>query len=122
MEAIGEDMKRVKYAETAGKDVGSDTVQKLAYSNMMNQVGIPNALRNFAPAGVVGNVLERGANVLYGGANQKLRTELAETMLNPQKAAQLMEKAQRSSKPLTSEEQRNLAKILLMQSAGQIAQ
>lgn len=122
LEAIGEDMKRVKYAETAGKDVGSDTVQKLAYSNMMNEVGIPNALRNFGPAGVVGNIASRGADVLYGRANKELRSQLAETMLNPQEAARLMEKAQKSSKSLTSEEQRKLAKILLMQSAGQIAQ
>jgi len=125
LEAIGEDMKRVKYAETAGKDVGSDTVQKLAFSNMMNQVGLPNALRNFAPAGIVGGALERVGDAIYGGANQKLKTKLGETMLNPAEAARLMENVNPSAisqvgRPMTDkmsevEKAKQLAKMLMMQ-------
>lgn len=125
LEAIGKDLDRVKYAETAGKDVGSDTVQKLAFSNMMNQVGLPNALRNFAPAGVVGGVLERAGDAIYGGANQKLKTKLGETMLNPAEAARLMENVNPSAvsqvgRPMTDkmsevEKAKQLAKMLMMQ-------
>jgi len=125
LEAIGEDMKRVKYAETAGKDVGSDTVQKLAFSNMMNQVGLPNALRNFAPAGIVGGALERVGDALYGGANQKLKTKIGETMLNPAEAARLMESVSpyemsqvgrnMTDKIAEVEKAKQLAKMLMMQ-------
>lgn len=120
-----EDMKRVKFAETAGKDVGSDTVQKLAFSNLMNQIGLPNALRNFAPSGIVGGALERVGDALYGGANQKLKTKLAETMLDPAQAARLMEnvkpyQASQVGRPMTdkmaeAEKAKALAKMLMIQ-------
>ena len=125
LDAVLEDMKRVKYAETAGKDVGSDTVQKLAFSNLMNQVGLPNALRNFAPTGIIGGALERVGDALYGGANQKLKTKLAETMLDPAQAARLMENvkpyaASQVGRPMTDkmakeEQAKALAKMLMMQ-------
>lgn len=125
LDAVLEDMKRVKYAETAGKDVGSDTVQKLAFSNLMNQVGLPNALRNFAPSGIIGGALERVGDALYGGANQKLKTKLAETMLDPAQAARLMENvkpyaASQVGRPMTDkmakeEQTKALAKMLMMQ-------
>ena len=120
-----EDMRRVKYAETEGKNVGSDTVQKLAFSNLMNQIGLPNALRNFAPAGIVGGTLERVGDAVYGGANQKLKTKLAETMLDPAQAARLMENvkpyaASQVGRPMTdkmaeAEKAKALAKMLMMQ-------
>ena len=125
LDAVLEDMKRVKYAETAGKDVGSDTVQKLAFSNLMNQIGLPNALRNFAPSGIVGGALERVGDAIYGGANQKLKTKLAETMLDPAQAARLMENvkpyaASQVGRPMTDkmakeEQTKALAKMLMMQ-------
>jgi len=120
-----EDMRRVKYAETEGKNVGSDTVQKLAFSNLMNQIGLPNALRNFAPAGIIGGTLERVGDAVYGGANQKLKTKLAETMLDPAQAARLMENvkpyaASQVGRPMTdkmaeAEKAKALAKMLMMQ-------
>jgi len=125
LDAVLQDMQRVKFAETAGKDVGSDTVQKLAFSNLMNQVGLPNALRNFAPTGIVGGALERVGDALYGGANQKLKTRLAETMLDPAQAARLMENvkpyaASQVGRPMTdkmaeAEKTKALAKMLMMQ-------
>ena len=48
--------------------------------------------------------------------------KLAETMANPKQAALLMEQAGIQGKPLTSENQRKLAKMLLMQSTAQAAQ
>lgn len=132
LNSVLEDMRRVKFAETAGKDVGSDTVQKLAFSNLMNQVGLPNALRNFAPAGIIGGTLERVGDAVYGGANQKLKTKLAETMLDPAQAARLMENvkpyaALQVGRPMTDkmakeEQAKAFAKMLMMQTTGQAFQ
>jgi hypothetical protein len=87
------DLLRSDFANTAGRGVSSDTVQKLAYTNMLNQAGVPSALRNFGPAGIVGNVAQRAGQIAYKDANERLASQLAETMLNPQLAAQLMESA-----------------------------
>jgi hypothetical protein len=81
------------FASTAGRGGGSDTVQKLAYANMIQQAGIPTFLQNFAPTQIAGNLAQRALGLAYGEANQKLATELAEAMLNPQQAAELMRQA-----------------------------
>jgi hypothetical protein len=122
LEAIKKDLERVSFAEKEGKGVGSDTVQKLAYSNMANQVGIPNALRGFPGGQILGNVAQRVGKLAYADANKELAMKLAETMANPKQAALLMEQAGIKGKPLTSENQRKLAKMLLMQSTAQVAQ
>lgn len=84
------DLLRSDFANTAGRGVGSDTVQKLAYSNMLNQAGVPTAIRNFGPAGIVGNVAQRAGQIAYKDANEKLAAQLSELMLDPQGAAALM--------------------------------
>lgn len=123
LEAIAEDIKRAGLAETSGRGVGSDTVQKLAYSNMLNLQGIPNALRNWGPASFVGNVAGRVGDVAYGGANKQLKGQLAETLMDPAQAARLMEQAGLSTKtgPKT-EKAKQLAKMLMMQTTGQAFQ
>jgi hypothetical protein len=122
LDAIKQDLERVAFAEKEGKGVGSDTVQKLAYSNMANQVGIPNALRGLPGSQIIGNVAQRVGKLAYGDANKELAMKLAETMANPKQAALLMEQAGIKGKPLTTENQRKLAKMLLMQSTAQVAQ
>lgn len=122
LDAIKQDLERVAFAEKEGKGVGSDTVQKLAYSNMANQVGIPNALRGLPGGQIIGNVAQRVGKLAYGDANKELAMKLAETMANPKQAALLMEQAGIQGKPLTTENQRKLAKMLLMQSTAQAAQ
>lgn len=123
LEAIAEDIKRMSAADTAGRGVGSDTVQKLAYSNMLNLQGIPNALRNFGPASFVGNVAGRIGDVAYGSANKQLKGQLAETLMEPQTAARLMEQAGLSTKAdAKSEKSKQLARLLMMQATGQVLQ
>lgn len=84
------DVQRANAAQTVGRGVGSDTVQKLAYTNMLDQAGVPTFLRNFAPAQLLGNIGSRGADLAYGRANRELGNRLAEVMLDPEQAAQLM--------------------------------
>jgi hypothetical protein len=92
--ALRGDLGAMNWAQTAGRGAGSDTVQKLAFTNMLQQVGVPTFLQNFAPSQVLGNVAQRGLGLAYGEMNQRMASELAEAMMNPQRAAELMQLAQ----------------------------
>jgi hypothetical protein len=78
LQAIKEDLARGKFAATAGKSVGSDTVQKLAYSNLMNETGLPISASN------------RVGKLVYGDINEQLKNKLAESMLSPEETLRLM--------------------------------
>jgi hypothetical protein len=118
LEAIGEDLKSKSFAENAGRGVGSNTMQNLAYANMANQVGIPNMLRNMPGGQIVGNVAKRAGNVLYGQANKDITNKMAETMLSPQRAAELMQMPATTSN-LNTQQAQNLAKMLMLQQTTQ---
>lgn len=90
LNGIKTDLGAQQFAQTAGKGVGSDTVQKLAYSNLLNQAGVPSLVRNLGPAGVVGNLAQRAGQVVYKDANEKLAEQLARALLNPEEAANLV--------------------------------
>jgi hypothetical protein len=103
LEAIKEDLARGKFAATAGKSVGSDTVQKLVYSNLMNEVGLPISASN------------RLGKFVYGDINEQLKNRLAESMLDPQEALKLM---RAGSQPKVSADQKtrnDLARLLTIQ-------
>jgi hypothetical protein len=129
LNAIKQDLARSQFAENAGRGVGSDTIQKLAYGNMLNQVNLPNLLRRRGLAETAGNLLARASDVVYGKANKELANQFARTLLNPQEAASYMEIAKTVPKgtKMTVQakkeiERANLAKLLLMQSAGTAAE
>lgn len=105
MESILLDLQRSNAAQNAGRGAGSDTVQKLAYNNILEQAGVPTVLRAFAPAQIVGNLAARGADAAYGRANRELSNRLAEVMLDPGQAARLMATA-------TPAEQNQMLKLL----------
>jgi hypothetical protein len=87
---VKEDLIRAVQAERMAGTAGSDTVKKLAYSNLVDRAGVPTFLREFAPTQAAGGVLARGMDSLYGGANRDIAAKLAETMLNPKDAARMM--------------------------------
>ena len=118
LEAIGEDLRLKSFAEDAGRGVGSNTVQNLAYGNMANQIGIPNMLRNMPGGQIVGNVAKRAGNVLYGQANKDITNKMAETMLSPQRAAELMQMPATTSN-LNTQQAQNLARMLMLQQTTQ---
>ncbi len=93
LQAIKDDLLRSDFAKTAGKGIGSDTVQKMAFNNILNEVGVPSAVRGFAPAGVIGNVAKGAGQLLYKDANDRMASELAQALMNPQLSAQLMKSA-----------------------------
>lgn len=90
LSALFDDLQNAAFAQNAGRN-GSDTVQKLAYSNMLAESGVPNWLRNFAPAQFTGNLAARAGDAAYGRANRELANRLAESLLNPQTAAEMLQ-------------------------------
>lgn len=85
----------VRRSSAAAKSTGagSDTVEKLAYSNMIAESGIPGGLLNMGPMKVMGGLLGRVGDSAYGRANRELAAKVAEVMLNPSRAAALMKGA-----------------------------
>lgn len=90
LNAIRDDLQRANFAQTAGRGVGSDTAQKLAYSNFIDAAGVPTWLQALAPAQIVGGVSSRAADALYGAANRNMANRLAMTLLDPAEAAETM--------------------------------
>lgn len=93
LQSILLDVQRSNAAQNVGRGVGSDTVQKLAYTNLLDQAGVPTFLRELKPAQVLGNLAGRGADAAYGRANREIGNRLAEVMLDPATAARLMQQA-----------------------------
>jgi hypothetical protein len=112
---IKEDLARSKFAETAGKGVGSDTVQKLAYSNMMQTAGIPTALTGSAASGVLGNVASRTGDVLYGRANREMAQKLAEALMSPEDTLRLMRVGKPPNTAIDAKTRNDLARLLTIQ-------
>jgi hypothetical protein len=103
LEAIKEDLARGKFAATAGKGVGSDTVQKLAYGNLMNQTGLPISATN------------RLGKFVYGDINEQLKNKLAESMLSPQETLRLMRLGKEPKVNVDQKTRNDLARLLTIQ-------
>jgi hypothetical protein len=112
---IKEDLTRSKFAQEAGKGVGSDTVQKLAYSNMMQTAGIPTALTGSAASGVLGNVASRTGDVLYGRANKEMAQKLAEALMSPEDTLRLMRVGKPPNTAIDAKTRNDLARLLTIQ-------
>ena len=117
LESIGEDLKLKAFAENAGRGVGSNTMQNLAYANMANQTGIPNMLRNMPGGQVLGSLAKKAGNTIYGNANKEITNKMAETMLSPQRAAELMQMPESAN--LNTKKAQELAKLLMLQLSTQ---
>lgn len=96
--SVEQDLKNMAFASREGLPVGSNTVQNLAYTNMLNRFGVPTMLRNNSIAGTIGNMASQVGNLGYKKANERLSAELAELLLDPKKAAHVMANANVSPK------------------------
>jgi len=112
---IKEDLARSKFVAEAGKGVGSDTVQKLAYSNIMQTAGIPTALTGSAATGVLGNVASRTGDVLYGRANKEMAQKLAEALMSPEDTLRLMRVGRTPNTAIDAKTRNDLARLLTIQ-------
>jgi hypothetical protein len=91
LEAVAKDSAVKAAAENVGRGAGSDTVQKIAMTNLAAEAGVPNWLASIAR--VPGGWAKRAGDVLYGGSDDQVRARLAEIMANPQEAAAAMQAA-----------------------------
>lgn len=106
LQNVAADLSRAQTAKNAGRGAGSDTVQKMAYSSMMEQAGIPTWLKALIPSQIIGNLGARAGDLVYTQANKDLSRKLAETMLDPKEAAKLID-------DLAPGEKMRLTKMLL---------
>lgn len=83
---LSADLNASQLATSAGKAVGSDTVQKLGSSGMLQGL-TGSRLANSAP---MQTLVARPVNWAYKNADQQIMNKLSEAMLDPQLAARLM--------------------------------
>lgn len=123
LKQLQQDVAMQQFAMNAGKSTGSDTVQKLAYANLLSDMGLPSALRGGGTE-ALSNIGGQISNLAYSNANKELARKLAQTMIDPQEAARVMELV-RSGKvnPNTlPESTRNAIRLLMSQGAVQTYQ
>lgn len=84
--AVRDDLARSLTAQNLGRGAGSDTAQKLAMTNLMERAGLPAAVADLPG-------VSRFGKWVYGPTDNLMRERLAESLLTPATAAQLMEGA-----------------------------
>lgn len=91
LQGVAKDLSTKAAAETIGRGAGSDTVQKIAMSNLAAEAGVPTWVGKLAaaPAGWA----KRIGDVLYGGSDDQIRSVLSDIMKNPTEAAAAMRAA-----------------------------
>lgn len=97
LDAIKQDLKRSDFAANAGRS-GSDTVEKLAYNNMLSRFGVPTLLRGLTGGQILGNLAAKGGDLVYSNANRQLQRQLAEALMSPQETAALLRSAEPSKR------------------------
>lgn len=117
LDRITNDMARVRKADTLGRGPNSNTAQNLIFNDMVDSTG---------GFGIAGNLLSKipGAKAVSQFANApaelSLRQSLADAMLNPKKAAQLMRlpNERQGISGWSGKQADNLIKLLLDTSIG----
>jgi hypothetical protein len=100
LERVAEDLNRKTAADELGRGVGSNTFQNFAMNGIGEAAGIPSAvtgLLRFLPA--TRALMNAGQNLgghLYAGPQREMQSMLADALLDPKRAAQIMVQAQRA--------------------------
>jgi hypothetical protein len=89
LNAIKQDLARSVQAQNLGRGSGSDTIQKLAMTNLLERSGIPVGLMD-----VWG--VNKLARFLYNDADEAMKNKLAQVLRDPQETAKVMAAAQRN--------------------------
>lgn len=92
-DAIRSLLEGVDFAQTAGRGVGSDTVQKIATAGMMPGKTAARLVSAVPGGSFVGGLVGRGVEGVYSNANQRIGGKLADALLHPDEALKIMETA-----------------------------
>lgn len=89
LSAIAQDLARKSNAQNLGRGPGSNTFQNFAMDNLASQSGAPRVL------GAAMNLpgVSKVSKFLYSGPEEKIRTAIAQAMLDPKSAGKLMNSA-----------------------------
>lgn len=89
IDAVAADLARKANAQNLGRGVGSNTFQNFAMDNIAQQSGVPRL------AGGLLNMpgVSRAAAWAYRETDQRVKDALAEALLSPRRAAELMQRA-----------------------------
>lgn len=115
--AVVDDLSRGQVAQNLGRGAGSDTVQKLAMTNMLEQSGVPTWMRGALQ--IPGNLAARGAKALYGDADRQLVEKLSQALLSPKETADLMARVPPNQRAALSKALQMTAGAGLMSLPGQ---
>jgi hypothetical protein len=101
LNSVAQDLARKVNAQDLGRGPGSNTFQNFAMDNLAQTMGVPSAVKSLA--GVIpglsptATLLMKGAQgvggLAYKNADEAIRRDMAQALLNPQAAARLMESA-----------------------------
>lgn len=93
LSGVVEDSQNKAFAESAGRGVGSDTIQKMAMSNLIDQAGLPTWIGALGPLRSVGGMARTVGDIVYSKNDETMRHLLADVLKDPQRAAEAMRKA-----------------------------
>jgi hypothetical protein len=93
LEALRAELARLQGTANKGKGIGSNTVQNLAYTNMIDASGVPTWLRHARGVSTAAGAAGRAADLLYGRANREMGVALRDVLLDPERAAAAMRAA-----------------------------
>lgn len=93
LSGVVEDSQNKAFAESAGRGVGSDTIQKMAMSNLIEQAGLPTWIGALGPLRSVGGMARTVGDIVYSKNDETMRHLLADVLKDPQRAAQAMKAA-----------------------------
>jgi len=99
LRAVANESDRAAAVAAAGNGPGSGTAQRMASRNILEQVLGPTGLPKSWADSVLGNTLiGKPFNLIYGGvAEPKIQQEIAQAILDPRKAADVLRRAQQAN-------------------------
>lgn len=102
LNAIVSEVDRTGAVARAGNGPGSATAQRMASQNVIRQLAGPTGLPvSWAESALANTVMGKPLNLLYGGvAEPKIQQALAEAVLDPAKARQFLQTAQKQGMQL----------------------
>jgi hypothetical protein len=101
LRSIAGEVDRAGAVATAGNGPGSATAQRMASNNILHQLVGPTGLpKSWADSVLANTIVGKPLNLLYGGvAEPKIQQALAEAVLNPAKARQMLAAATPAQRP-----------------------